>query len=452
MIDNNETISAIATPPGRGGIGIVRISGPQALSILCSITGEKPVPRQAKYCHFKDATGEVLDTGIALYFSAPASSTGEDIVELQGHGGQIILNRVLEQTLQLGSRLARPGEFTERAFHNGKLDLLQAEAVADLIDSQSNEAARSAMRSLNGEFSTRIDALLADLNQLRVVVEGALDFPEEEMDCHSDTELKSKIATTLQQTKKILWEARQGQIRKKGINVAIIGPPNVGKSSLLNVLSKTDRAIVSPTPGTTRDTLEEQILIDDIPVNVVDTAGIRDTKDGIEKEGVRRASRVAENAELVLLMTEAGTASREQRQSINSRLLQDKKYIVLHNKIDLLSMSAQVRKETEDNAEVFLSVKTGAGLDLLIEQIKDLMGLTAPSDAVLSGRTRHIEALEQVVKLLTTAENGLAHSNTEAELLAEDLQQAQRWLETITGKSTADALLDDIFSQFCIGK
>ena len=224
MIDNTDTIAAIATPPGRGGIGIIRISGPRALSIADSITGEKPVSRQAKYCGFKDSSGEILDTGIAIYFPAPASYTGEDVVELQGHGGQVILNCVLEQTLKLGARPARAGEFTERAFHNGKLDLLQAEAVADLIDSSSNEAARSAMRSLNGEFSTRIDVLLGDLIQIRVFVEGALDFPEEEIDFLSGSDVREKIALTLKQTNTILKETRQGQVLKDGINVAIIGP------------------------------------------------------------------------------------------------------------------------------------------------------------------------------------------------------------------------------------
>ncbi len=452
MIDNTDTIAAIATPPGRGGIGIIRISGPRALSIADSITGEKPVSRQAKYCGFKDSSGEILDTGIAIYFPAPASYTGEDVVELQGHGGQVILNCVLEQTLKLGARPARAGEFTERAFHNGKLDLLQAEAVADLIDSSSNEAARSAMRSLNGEFSTRIDVLLGDLIQIRVFVEGALDFPEEEIDKLSGSDVREKIALTLKQTNTILKEARQGQVLKDGINVAIIGPPNVGKSSLLNVLSRTDRAIVTPTPGTTRDMLEDNILIDGVPVNIVDTAGIRESNDSIEQEGIRRAWRAVEKADLVLLVKEAVAGPEEQQCAIINQIPQGKTRIVLYNKIDLLNMPAQIRNEPGDNVEVFISAKTEEGIGLLKEQIKQQMGLTDPAEVVLSGRARHIEALKRAGDFLKKAENNFDQNTPAAELIAEDLQQAQHWLETITGKSTPDDLLGDIFSQFCIGK
>ena len=452
MINNTDTIAAIATPPGRGGIGIIRISGPRALSIADAITGEKPVSRQAKNCGFKDSSGEILDTGIAIYFPAPASYTGEDVVELQGHGGQVILNCVLEQTLKLGARTARAGEFTERAFHNGKLDLLQAEAVADLIDSSSSEAARSAMRSLNGEFSTRIDVLLGDLIQIRVIVEGALDFPEEEIDKLSGCDVREKIALTLKQTNTILNEAKQGQVLKDGINVTIIGPPNVGKSSLFNVLSKTDRAIVTPTPGTTRDMLEVNILIDGVPVNIVDTAGIRESKDSIEKEGIRRAWRAVEKADLVLLVKEAVAGSQEQQCAIIGQIPQGKTCIVLYNKIDLLNMPAQIRNEPGDNVEVFISAKTEEGIGLLKEQIKQQMGLTDPAEVVLSGRTRHIEALKRAGDFLKKAENNLVTSTSAGELIAEDLQQAQQCLETITGKSTPDDLLGDIFSQFCIGK
>ncbi len=452
MIDNSDTIAAIATPPGRGGIGIIRISGPLARSIAKSLTGTCPIARQARYCHFKDPQGVVLDRGIVLYFSAPASYTGEDIVELQGHGGQAVLNTVLQHTLKLGARPARPGEFTERAFLNNKLDLLQAEAVADLIDSASEQAARSAMRSLNGEFSSSIDVILEKLINLRILIEGALDFPEEEIDFLSGADLKERINNSLQQLESVLIKARNGRVLREGVSMAIIGSPNVGKSSLLNVLSQTNRAIVTDTPGTTRDVIEEKILIDNLPLNIVDTAGIRDSDDCIEKEGIKRAWLTTKKADLVLLVREALPVHQQQECSIIGRIPPGAKIIVIHNKIDLVGRPAHINDRGGGEPEVFLSVKTKAGLDLLTGQIKKMMGVADANEDVLCARGRHVEALEQTRVFLKKAAEELYNKRPAAELLAEELRQAQRCLEEITGKSTSDDLLGKIFSSFCIGK
>jgi tRNA modification GTPase len=452
MIDKNDTITAIATPSGKGGIGIIRMSGPLALSIVSTIIKRPPSARQADYCSFKDANGSTLDTGIVLYFPAPASYTGEDVVELQGHGGQVVLNSILQRALQLGARLARPGEFTERAFHNDKLDLLQAEAVADLIDSSSNEAARSAMRSLNGEFSARTDVLLKELINTRVYVEGALDFPEEEIDFLRESDVGEKIDKALQVIGKILSEAQQGQVLREGISIAIIGEPNVGKSSLLNALSQTNKAIVSPGPGTTRDIVEEKILINGVLIHVVDTAGIRDTTDSVEQEGINRARIAAEKADLVLLVKEASREAQEQMCSLGGQIPEEKPCIVLYNKIDLLASPARKIESPGKRPEVFLSAKTNEGIDLLKEQIRCVMGLANTGEAVLSGRTRHIEALKNARILLKKAAKKMKSNKPAAELIAEDLLRAQRWIESITGKSTSDDLLGEIFSHFCIGK
>lgn len=452
MIDNNDTIAAIATPPGRGGIGIIRISGPRSLSIASALTGKKPPARRVVFCSFKDVNDVVIDKGIVLYFSAPGSYTGEDVVELQGHGGQAVLNALLGETLRLGARMARPGEFTERAFLNEKLDLLQAEAVADLIDSSSGQAARSAMRSLNGEFSVGIDDLLKELVNIRVFVEGALDFSEEDVVKLSGSDIEKRTTNCLQKLETILLKARNGLALREGFSVAIIGPPNVGKSSLLNVLSQTNRAIVTPIPGTTRDVIEEKILLDGLPMNVVDTAGIRDTNDSIEEEGISRAWAAAEKADLVLLVVEAQPAYQQYEDTIDSRIPIGTKRIIIHNKIDLLDMQAKIMSRIADRPEVYLSVKTQQGLNLLTEQIKQVMGITDTEEDVLPARTRHIEALEQARELLQKGREKIKSPKPAAELIAEDLHQAQNRLEAITGKSTPDDLLGEIFSSFCIGK
>jgi len=452
MIDKNETIAAVATPPGKGGIGIIRMSGPQSLSIASSICGESPTSRIAKYCSFKDASGKILDKGIVLFFPGPASYTGEDVIELQGHGGQVVLNSTLEQTLQLGARLARPGEFTERAFHNNKLDLLQAEAVADLIDSASSEAANSALRSLNGEFSSRIENLLHELIAIRVLVEGALDFPEEEIDIINTSDLSKKIEKSLESIDSIISQARNGQVLKEGINVAIIGAPNVGKSSLLNVLSQTNKAIVASSPGTTRDIVEEKILIGGMPLHIVDTAGIRKTKDSVEQEGIERAKKAIDKADLVLLVREATPSAELAECQISHLVPQEKPGIVIYNKIDLLDKPTLGNRPESDRPVVFLSAKTEEGLEGLKDKIKQLMGIANPGEIVLPGRTRHIHALEKASAALVKATNELKSKKPALELMAADLQLAQQCIETITGKSTPDDLLGEIFSSFCIGK
>jgi tRNA modification GTPase len=452
MIDNNDTIAAIATPPGRGGIGIVRISGPLALTIGTSIAGETPTPRQAMYCNFMDSAGSTLDKGIILYFSAPASYTGEDVIELQGHGGQAVLETILKQTLLLGARLAGPGEFTERAFLNNKLDLLQAEAVADLIDSSSEQAVRSAMRSLDGEFSSRIESLLTEIINIRVFVEGALDFPEEEIDKLSGSDIQETVKNCIQQVENILRQARNGRVLREGFSAAIVGAPNVGKSSLLNVLSQTNRAIVTPSPGTTRDVIDEQIILDGLTLNIMDTAGIRHTRDEAEEEGIRRAQQAAEQADLVLHVREAQADYELKECPTETNIPVGTKKIIIHNKIDILGIPALTRSQTGGDREVFLSAKTKEGLDLLIEQIKQVMDVTDTNEDVLCARTRHIDALSQTSSSLNFALEGLGNKKPAAELIAEELRQAQNRLESITGQSTPDDLLGEIFSSFCIGK
>ena len=451
MIDNPDTIAAIATPSGKGGIGIVRISGSAAYAILEQVTGIRPSPSQARYCCFRDDKGEILDRGIALYFKAPASYTGEDVVELQGHGGPVILDIILNMVVKLGARLARPGEFTERAFHNDKMDLLQAEAVADLIESASAEAARSAMRSLNGQFSSLIDTLLQSLVSIRVHVEGTLDFPDEDIDFIKSLDLREKVARSLAQLRQLLQQARQGRVLKEGINTVLIGAPNVGKSSLLNALARIDRAIVTDIPGTTRDLVEEIIIIDGMPVSLVDTAGIRESGDAIEQEGIRRTWRAVKEADLVLLVVDAMAGVKE-IDNVEKQIPEGKDVLVLRNKIDLTREPARIDRLPGNRQCVFVSAKTGAGLDLLCDEIKRLAGMSVPAEVVLAGRTRHIEALENAEERLSRALTKLEAETPTTELIAEDLLQSQRCLETITGRTSADDLLGEIFSRFCIGK
>jgi tRNA modification GTPase len=452
MIDKKDTIAAIATPSGRGGIGVIRISGPLATDICTSMTGIKPVARQANYCNFKNTDGATLDRGLVLYFSAPASYTGEDVVELQGHGGLAILDILLKEVLELGARQARPGEFTERAFLNEKIDLLQAEAIADLIESTSEQAARSAMRSLDGEFSDKINLLLKDMIAIRVFVEGALDFPEEEIDFLGGSDVRERVDNCLSQLDSILSKARNGKILREGISMAIVGPPNVGKSSLLNALSQTNRAIVTPTPGTTRDIIEEKILLDGLHLSIIDTAGIRETNNSIEQEGIRRAQLAAEKADLLIVMLQAEDEKKQRNNQIEISFSDNSKRITVYNKIDLLNKKIQAGLCAGSKPGVFLSVKTGAGMDVLIERIKQEAGLVNTGEDVLSARTRHIDALSRARATLRKVYKELDKNKLAAELVAEDLQQAQRELESITGKSTPDDLLGQIFANFCIGK
>jgi tRNA modification GTPase len=450
MADQRETIAAIATPPGTGGIGIVRISGPEALSIAQKITGQLPVPRHAGYCSFRDADNVIIDRGLLLYFKAPVSYTGEDVVEFHGHGGQVVLNLLLGLTLTLGARIARPGEFTERAFLNGKLDLLQAEAIADLINSKSEYAARSALRSLDGEFSRAVSQLKERIIAIRVYVEGALDFPEEEIDFLSRSDVGDRTVACINDLDVLISNARGGRVLNEGIRIAIIGRPNVGKSSILNRLSGAERAIVTEVPGTTRDVIEDSIMIAGAFVNVVDTAGIHLTENPVEQEGIRRSRAEIDKADVVLLVTESGITLPRELQELQAMIPVAKQVILVENKIDLNNVPPS--RDSENGCiRIAMSARSGDGLELLFEALREYAGLTDVMETPLLARTRHIMALEETRKRL---QEGLKKNLEQhaAELFAEELHRAQVSLGEITGEFGADELLAEIFAKFCIGK
>ena len=451
MADVSDTIVAIATPPGRGGIGIVRLSGPESLSISESICGRGLLERKVSNASFRDAGGEVIDSGIALYFRAPASFTGEDVVELQGHGGPVVLNMILNRVLELGARQARPGEFTERAYLNEKLDLLQAEAIADLIDSSSEQAARSALRSLEGEFSSDIARLVDELVSLRAYVEGALDFPEEEIDFLAKPEVNTKIERWLKDLQALLLKAEQGRILKEGLRVVILGRPNAGKSSLLNRLSQTEKAIVTDMPGTTRDLIEENILLNGMPVSVIDTAGIRERGDSVEQEGMRRAINACDEADLVLLVVEVNSNLDEEVSALLDKLDEKQKKLLVVNKIDLAKERVDKKEEKNGLKKLYLSAKTGEGLDVLRQAINSIFSQELCGQGVLLARTRHIKALQEAQDCVMKG-IGEYKNNHASELLAEELTRAQQALNSITGEVSVDDLLGEIFSNFCIGK
>lgn len=439
-----DTIAAVATAPGRGGVGIVRISGPRVREIAGSIIGRVPPPRHAHYAHLRDEAGATLDTGIALYFPAPHSYTGEDVLELQGHGGPVVLDLVMQRVLALGARLARPGEFTERAFLNDKLDLAQAEAVADLIAASSAAAARAAQRSLEGEFSRRIRALVDAIIHLRMYVEAAIDFPEEEIDFLSDGRVASELAQIRAQLNEILATAQQGCLLREGAHVVIAGKPNAGKSSLLNALAERETAIVTDVPGTTRDVLRELIHIDGLPLHIVDTAGLREAADIVERIGIERARAEIERADHILLVVEDGSEI-----EWPADLPRDKRLTVVCNKIDLTGRSpGSVR--TADHWEISLSARTGAGLDELKTHLKEALGYRA-SEAGFLARRRHLQALDLAAAALMRGTDAL-ESTRAGELLAEELREVQKHLGAITGDFTSEDLLGRIFSSFCIGK
>jgi tRNA modification GTPase len=457
----SETIAAIATPPGRGGVGIIRVSGPNTGAIAQQITQRQLPPRQACYGAFfehKTDVAEILDRGIALYFPGPHSFTGEDVLELQGHGGPIILDCLLREVIRLGARLARPGEFSERAFLNDKLDLAQAEAIADLIDSASEQAARSAVRSLTGEFSRRIDTLLEQLIELRLYVEAAIDFPEEEIDFLADGKIASALNNLLSVVAQVLVSAKQGTLLREGMTVVIAGAPNAGKSSLLNALAGRDTAIVTPIAGTTRDVLREHIQIDGLPLHIIDTAGLRDSPDAIEQEGIRRAWLEIEKADLILLMVDSNNAEQDLTNPAaiwpDSAPLQigTQPVTIVRNKCDISGLEIGLTPASSgDPCLINLSAKTGAGVDLLRAHLKDSVGYTNAGDGNFSARRRHLDALERTLKFLQAGQQQLQIQQA-GELLAEDLRQAQQALGEITGKFTPDDLLGRIFSSFCIGK
>ena len=456
MAETNDTIAAIATPPGRGGVGIIRISGDKAAIIANQLVGKKPggqgfKARKATFCSFLGNVGEPIDSGILIYYPQPASYTGEHVVELHGHGGRVVMSMLLNRVLALGARQARPGEFTERAFVNDKIDLVQAEAVAALIDSVSSQAARSAIRSLEGEFSKNINSLLQKLIGLRTFVESALDFPEEEIDFIQEADIKEKLSACVEEIGKMLVRARQGARLGEGLKLAIVGSPNVGKSSLLNRLAGREAAIVSTTPGTTRDIVEENILIDGAPLNISDTAGLRETRDDIEEEGIKRALNAADQADIILLVTEYGQKTGREEQRLLQTIPESVKTIVVRNKIDLADNKDELLHKNKHSAEVFLSAKTGEGVDELVHQLKIFMGLSETNEDSYMARTRHLNALLRTQEFLTKGAVSIK-DKISLELLAEDLRMAQESLGTITGSFVADDLLSEIFSSFCIGK
>ena len=444
-----DTICAIATPPGRGGIGVVRVSGPQVPELAQAMLGVLPKPRHAHFARFLGADGEVLDEGLALYFPAPRSFTGEHVLELHGHGGPVLLERLLRRLHALGARLARPGEFSERAFLNGKLDLAQAEAVADLIAANTEAAARAALRSLQGEFSARIHALVEALIELRVYVESAIDFPDEEIDFLSDGAIERRLAAIEDQLAEVLVAARRGQLLRDGMTLVIAGRPNAGKSSLLNQLAGYDAAIVTEVAGTTRDVLREQIHIDGMPLHVIDTAGIRDSADIVEQEGIRRAWKAIESADRVLLVVDDREGITPAERTLLDRLPPGCGLTVIRNKIDL-SGAAPALLQGPHGPELRLSAATGAGIDLLRQHLKASMNYTEEGATILA-RRRHLEALEDAEAHLRTGRRQLVEHRA-GELLAEELRLAQQSLNTITGEFTSDDLLGRIFSTFCIGK
>lgn len=444
-----DTIVAIATPPGRGGVGIVRLSGPHSTIIAKSICGRVPQPRLATLANFRDAEKEVLDRGLALYFPAPYSFTGEDVLELQGHGGAVVLDLLVQRCLQLGARLARPGEFSERAFVNDKLDLAQAEAVADLIDAGSTQAARAALRSLQGEFSAQIHALTEALIRLRMHVEAAIDFPEEEIDFLADGKILQQLAAIEMAFDVLQRHAQQGALMRDGMTIVLAGQPNVGKSSLLNRLAGYEAAIVTEIAGTTRDVLRERFSLDGLPLHVIDTAGLRDSTDPVEREGVRRARAEIAKADRVLLIVDDRDGVTAADQAILDSLPDRPAVILLRNKCDLSGQAPAVLNG-DDLSSVRLSALSGAGIDLLREYLKQCMGY-APAEGDFSARRRHLDAFDRAGAALARGREQLVTQRA-AELLADELRQAQQALGEITGDFSSDELLGRIFASFCIGK
>lgn len=437
-----DLIAAIATAPGRGGVGVVRVSGAEIAPLAVAILGRVPEPRHATFTRFLDGEGAMLDEGIALVFSAPHSFTGENVLELQGHGGPVVLNLILQRCLELGARLAEPGEFTRRAYLNDKLDLAQAEAVADLIDAASSEAARSAVRSLSGAFSERIAELVEALTRLRMLVEATLDFPEEEIDFLRDADAFGRLDVIDASLQAVHSQARQGALLREGLTVVLIGQPNVGKSSLMNQLAGFEAAIVTEIAGTTRDTVREAIQIQGVPLHIIDTAGLRETEDAVEQLGIARTWAAVEKADVALLLVDAAHGLSGQEAAILQRLPAVAR-LTIHNKIDVTSEAPRAVGD-----EVWLSAKTGIGVELLREKLLELAGWQAAGEGAFMARTRHLDALGRAASHLAAARD----STAQLELFAEELRLAQAALSEITGEFTADDLLGEIFSKFCIGK
>ncbi|MBM1194089.1 tRNA uridine-5-carboxymethylaminomethyl(34) synthesis GTPase MnmE [Pseudomonas weihenstephanensis] len=450
-----QTIAAVATAQGRGGVGIVRVSGPLARAAAQAFCERELKPRYAHYGPFYGENREVLDEGIALYFPGPNSFTGEDVLELQGHGGPIVLDMLLQRCIQLGCRLARPGEFSERAFLNDKLDLAQAEAIADLIEASSAQAARNALRSLQGAFSQRVHNLTEQLIGLRIYVEAAIDFPEEEIDFLADGHVLGMLDKVREELSTVQREAGQGALLRDGMTVVIAGRPNAGKSSLLNALAGREAAIVTEIAGTTRDVLREHIHIDGMPLHVVDTAGLRDTDDHVEKIGVQRALKAIGEADRVLLVVDATAPEAQDPFALWPEFLEQRpdpaKVTLIRNKADLSGENIALEVSADGHVTISLSARSTAGLDLLREHLKACMGYEQTSESSFSARRRHLEALSHASAALEHGRAQLTLAGA-GELLAEDLRQAQHSLGEITGAFSSDDLLGRIFSSFCIGK
>ena len=447
MAADTEIIAAIATAQGRAGIGVIRVSGPSLEWFVERLIGRIPEPRRAVRAEFRDGRGGAIDDGIALYFRAPHSYTGQDVVELHGHSGPVVLNTLLHRCFELGARLAEPGEFTRRAFLNDKLDLAQAEAVADLIDAATQSAARCALRSLRGEFSAAIHALVTQLVELRMLVEATLDFPDEEIDALDRSAARERLARLRTEVAGILTRAKQGSLLRLGVHVVLAGQPNVGKSSLLNRLAGEELAIVTPIPGTTRDSVRQAVEIEGVPLNIVDTAGLRDSGDEVERLGMERTWSEIERADLLLLIVDARCGVTAEDEAIASRLSARLRRILIYNKIDLANERARIEERTGTSA-VFLSAKTGEGIDLLQQVLLRHAGWEIAEESIFMARERHLVALRGAAERLETA----TAQFDALELLAEELRLAQSELSSITGEFTADDLLGEIFARFCIGK
>jgi len=450
-----DTIAAIATASGLGGVGIVRISGKYAAEIGKKIVKVLPKPRLAEYIPFRDEADLVIDMGLVIYFPGPNSFTGEDVVELQGHGGRIVLDRLLKRCIDLGARLAKPGEFAERAFLNDKMDLTQAEAIADLIEAGSEQAAKSAILSLQGVFSTKIHELVTAVIRVRMHVESAIDFPEEEIDFLSDGVILGQIEAILGSFVAIMHEAMQGVLLREGMRVVLVGQPNTGKSSLLNALAGRDSAIVTEIAGTTRDVLKEEINIDGLPLHIIDTAGLRESVDKVEQEGIRRAWLEIEQADRILLLVDDRRGITQEDNDILQKLPKTLPITVIHNKIDLTEQKADISGQTETvkdvQTHIKLSAKKGYGLSLLREHLQQSMGFEKTNESSFLARRRHLIALERAESYVAQSKQQLVEIKA-GELVAEDLRMAQQALSEITGEFSSDDLLGEIFSSFCIGK
>jgi tRNA modification GTPase len=474
----SDTIAAVATAPGRGAVGIVRLSGPQAHAIAAKISGELPPPRHAALRNFRDAGGAALDQGLVLAFARPDSYTGEDVVELQGHGGPLVLDLLVRAACALGARPARPGEFSERAFVNGRIDLAQAEAVADLINAATEQAARAAQRSLQGEFSAQVRARVDELVALRVIVEGALHFTDDDVDGLADVALQARLEALLANLRELLAAASQGRRLREGLTVALAGQPNVGKSTLLNRLAGAEAAIVTDIPGTTRDVLRENVNLDGLPVTLVDTAGLRESDEPVEKIGVERAWQALGQAELVLFLVDDRAGVTATDRALLERLPAGAEVMVVRNKCDLAGpftpsgaagasfdtpapfapsssrserIEGRAAQDRYRGVELRISAKSGAGLEPLKAEILRAAGLSATGESLFSARTRHVDALQRALACTEEADKRL-REGAAAELAAEDLRLAQQALSEITGAFTTEDLLGRIFSQFCIGK